>query len=429
MAFYLFVTFSITAILGFPIWAVLASSSFVALFFAGNVPLVVIVQRMFTAADSFPLLAIPLFMIAGNLMETGGLSKRLINFCDSLVGNMTGGLSMVAVLACMFFSAISGSGPATVAAIGGIMIPNLVAAGYNKAYAAALMAVAGGLGAVIPPSIAMVNFGIVGSVSISALFAAGFLPGILIGCFLLVVCYFTAKKHGYGKDRASKFSIRNVGLRLKEAVWALLLPVIVLGGIYGGVFTPTEAAAVAVFFGFVIGLFIYKDLKIHDIPALLMKSGRSTAMVMVIIAMASGFGWIMTAERIPDVVAAGLLSISDNKIIILLLITILLLVIGSFMETTACIFILTPILLPAAVQLGVHPVHFGLIMVVNLALGMSTPPVGVNLFVACGIAKLPVEAVVKKMGWALLANIAALLVVTYVEPISLIIPRLIGVIR
>ena len=429
MAFYMFVTFAITAVLGFPIWAVLATSSFAALTFGGTTPLVVIVQRMFTSTDSFPLLAIPLFMLAGNLMETGGISKRLIDFCDSLVGSFTGGLSMVGVLACMFFAAISGSGPATVAAIGGILIPNLVAAGYNKAYAAALMSVAGAIGVIIPPSIPMVNFGISGNVSISALFAAGFGPGILVGFVLMLVCYFTAKKYGYGKDRVTKFSIKHVWVSFKEAAWALIMPIIVLGGIYGGVFTPTEAAGVAVVYAFFIGMFAHKELKLGDMPDILMRSGKSTAMIMVIVASASGFGWIMTSERIPDMVAAALVSISDKKIIILLLINFMLLIIGCIMDTIASIIILTPILLPTAIQLGVHPVHFGIIMVVNLAIGMSTPPLGVNLFVACGIAKLSIEGLVKKMGWLLLANFVALLIITYFEPISLVVPRLIGIIR
>ncbi len=262
MATYLFVTFAITAILGFPIWAVLAASSFIALTLGSNTPLIVVVQRLFTAVDSFPILAVPLFMIAGNLMETGGISRRLINFCDSLLGSLTGGLAMVGVLTCMFFAAISGSGPATVAAIGGILIPAMEEAGYDKAFAAAVMAVAGAIGVIIPPSIPMVNFGVVGSVSISTLFAAGFGPGILVGISLMIVCYVTAKKRGYGKANATKFSLANVGKKFIEAFWALLMPVIILGGIYGGIFTPTEAAAVSVVYGFVVGLVIYREMDI-----------------------------------------------------------------------------------------------------------------------------------------------------------------------
>lgn len=429
MAIYLFLTFAVTAVMGFPIWAVLAISCFIALELASNIPLIVVVQRMFTAADSFALLAIPLFMMAGNLMEAGGLSKRLISFCDALIGNVPGSLSMVGVLACMFFSAISGSGPATVAAIGGIMIPSMVKAGYDKAYAAALMSAAGAMGVIIPPSIAMVNFGIVGNVSISALFAAGFLPGVLIGLGMMVVCYFTAKKYGYGASEKKEFCIKRALSTFKSAIPALIMPVIVLGGIYGGVFTPTEAAGVAVFTSFVVGMFVYRELTFKQLPALLMRAGRSTAIIMMIIVTAAGFGWIMTAERIPDAIATGITAISDSRIVIMIIINIFLLLIGTFMETTALIFILTPILLPAAVHVGVHPIHFGIIMITNLAISMSPPPVGVNLFTACGIAKLPVEAIFKKIVWALVANIVVLLLITYVEPIALVIPRLLGLIR
>jgi len=429
MAMYLFATFLITAILGFPIWAVLASSSFVALTLGSGTPIVVIVQRMFTAVDSFPLLAVPLFMIAGNLMETGGISKRLINFCDSLLGSLTGGLAMVGVLACMFFAAISGSGPATVAAIGGVLIPAMVEAGYDRAFSAAVMSVAGAIGVIIPPSIPMVNFGIVGSVSISSLFAAGFGPGLLVGLALMIVCYVTAKKHGYGKANATKFSLKNVFVKFKEAFWALLMPVIILGGIYGGIFTPTEAAAVSVIYGFVVGFFIYKELNVEMLPMLLMNASKSTAMVMMIIASASGFGWILTAQRIPDMIASAMMTLSNSKIVILFLINILLLLIGCVMETTAAIIILTPIFLPIVSQLGINPIHFGIIMVVNLAIGMSTPPLGVNLFVACSIAKISIEKITKGIIWLLIANIIALFMITYVEPISLIIPRIMGLIR
>lgn len=429
MASYLFITFAVTAILGFPIWAVLCLSSFIALTLGSNTPLIVVVQRMFTSVDSFPILAVPLFMIAGNLMETGGISRRLIDFCNAILGSLTGGLAMAAVLTCMFFAAISGSGPATVAAIGGILIPSMEKEGYDKAFSAAVMAVAGAIGVIIPPSIPMVNFGVVGSVSISTLFAAGFGPGFLVGLALMIVCYVTAKKNGYGLVNKPKFSVKNIIVKFKEAFFALLMPVIILGGIYGGVFTPTEAAAVSVVYGFLVGIVIYREMDIRKIPGLFMSAGKSTAMVMMIIASASGFGWILTSERIPDVIAAAMISLSDSKIIILLLINVMLLIVGCLMETTAAIIILTPIFLPIVTQLGVNPVHFGIIMVVNLAIGMSTPPLGVNLFVACGIAKISIEQITKAVVWLLIANIIALLMITYIEPISLAIPRMMGLIN
>lgn len=428
MASYLFITFAVTAVLGFPIWAVLCLSSFIALTLGSSTPLIVVVQRMFTSVDSFPILAVPLFMIAGNLMETGGISRRLIDFCNSILGSLTGGLAMAAVLTCMFFAAISGSGPATVAAIGGILIPSMEKEGYDKAFSAAVMAVAGAIGVIIPPSIPMVNYGVVGSVSISTLFAAGFGPGFLVGISLMIVCYVTAKKHGYGQANKPKFSVKNIIVKFKDAFFALLMPVIILGGIYGGIFTPTEAAAVSVIYGFLVGLVIYREMDLRKIPALFMAAGKSTAMVMMIIASASGFGWILTSERIPDVIATAMISLSDSRVMILLLINIMLLIVGCLMETTAAIIILTPIFLPIVTQLGVNPVHFGLIMVVNLAIGMSTPPLGVNLFVACGIAKISIEQITKAIVWLLIANIIALFMITYIEPISMAIPRMMGLV-
>jgi len=427
MASYLFITFAVTAILGFPIWVVLMASSYVALEFGSTLPTLVMVQRMFTATDSFPTLAVPLFMVAGNLMETGGISRRLINFCNAVLGWLPGGLGMAGILTCMFFAAISGSGPATVAAIGGIMIPEMERAGYDKAFAAAIMAVAGAIGVIIPPSIPMVNFGVVGTVSIASLFAAGFGPGILVGVALMLVVFFTSKKNGYGEAIKVKFSIKNIIKEGLKAFWALLMPVIILGGIYGGIFTPTEAAAVAVVYGFFVGVVIHRELKLKHILPIFMNAGKSTAMVTMIIASASGFGWILTSARIPDAVANAMLAVSSSKIIILLLINILLLIVGCLMETTAAIIILTPIFLPIVTQLGVNPIHFGIIMVVNLAIGMSTPPLGVNLFVACGIAKITIEQIVKAIIWLLIANITALLLITYVPAISMAIPQLMGI--
>ena len=426
MAPYLFITFLVTALAGFPIWVVLASSCFVAISAASSTPMLVVAQRMFTSVDSFPLLAIPLFMVAGSLMEGGGISRRLINFCNSLLGSFTGGLAMVAILTCMLFAAISGSGPATVAAIGGIMIPEMVKAGYSKPFAAALMSVAGGIGVIIPPSLPMVNYGIAGSVSISTLFAAGFGPGILVGVALIIVAYFSAKKNGYGLAAKTQFSWRNVAVSFKEAFFALLMPFIVLGGIYGGVFTPTEAAAVAAIYGFVAGTFLYRELKLKDLPLLLMNAGKSTAMVMVIVAAASSFGWILTSARIPDAIAAFLISLSESKYVILLLINLFLLIVGCLMDVTASIIILTPIFMPIVNQFGINPVHFGIIMTVNLAIGMSTPPLGVNLFVSCGIAKISIEENARAMVKFLIANLIALLLIVFVEPVSLIIPQLMG---
>lgn len=400
----LFITFAITAIMGFPIWIVLVLSCFAGIFLGGSAtPMLVIAQRMFTSVDSFPLLAIPLFMVAGNLMEGGGISRRLINFCNSLLGGFTGGLAMVAVLTCMLFAAISGSGPATVAAIGGIMIPEMEKAGYPKAFSAALLSVAGGIGVIIPPSLPMVNYAVAagGSVSISNLFAAGFGPGILVGLVLMVICYFSSKKYGYGQKNRVPFSLHNVGRSFVNAIWALIMPVIV-------------------------GTFVYQDLKLKDLPQLLMNSGKGTAMVMIIVGAASSFGWILTSARIPDVIASFMVSLTSSKIGILLVINIFLLIVGCLMDVTAAIIILTPIFLPIIGQFGIDPIHFGIIMTVNLAIGQSTPPLGVNLFVSCGIAKISIEENARAMVKFLIANIIALLLITYIEPISLTIPKLMG---
>jgi len=427
MATYLFVTFIVTAVLGFPIWVVLASSCFTALGFASTgTPLLVIAQRMFTSVDSFPLLAIPLFMVAGNLMAGGGISRRLINFCNSLLGSFTGGLAMVAVLTCMFFAAISGSGPATVAAIGGIMIPEMEKAGYSRTFSAALMSVAGAIGVIIPPSLPMVNYGVAGSVSISTLFAAGFIPGILVGVALMLVAYVSSRKNHYGMANRVAFSWKNVWVNFKDAFFALLMPIVVLGGIYGGIFTPTEAAAVAAMYGFVAGVFIYRELKIRDLPQLFMDAAKSTAMVMIIVGAASSFGWILTAARIPDAIAKVMLTICSNKYVFLLVVNVFLLFVGCIMDVTASIIILTPIFMPIIAQFGINPIHFGIIMVVNLAIGMSTPPLGVNLFVSCGIAKVSIEENSRALVKFLVANVVVLLLITFIEPISVILPQLMG---
>lgn len=417
------ISFLIFAVLGVPIAIVLGMSSLTAIYFGSTIPMSIIPQRMFTAADSFPLLAIPLFMIAGSLMDSGGISKRLINVAKTLVGSFTGGLAMAAVLTCMFFAAISGSGPATVAAIGGIMIPAMVHEGYDKAFAASVMAVAGAIGIIIPPSIPMVTYGVMSGVSIGGLFTGGFGPGLTVGLALMITCYVISKKRGFGGAKVP-FSFSAFAKAFIGSFWALLMPVIILGGIYGGIFTPTEAAAVAVVYGLIIGLFVYQELSFKDLPKVLVSSSRTTAMIMLIIATAQVFGWIMTSERVPDAVAKSILGITDSRFAILLVINLMLLVVGCFMETNAALIILTPIFLPLVTSLGVDPLFFGIIMIVNLAVGMSTPPLGVNLYVACGIADLKLEQISRAVMPLLVANIVALFLITYIEPITMFLPNL-----
>ncbi|MDN5302680.1 MAG: hypothetical protein PWQ60_2194 [Thermoanaerobacteraceae bacterium] len=419
----LFGSFVVLAIIGLPIAVVLGLSSILALSTYSKIPLMVVAQRMFTATDSFPLMAIPFFMMAGALMETGGISRRLINLANKIVGGLPGGLALVGIVTCMFFAAISGSGPATVAAIGSILIPAMVDAGYDLGFAAAVMAAAGAIGVIIPPSIPMVTYGVVGGVSIGSIFLGGFGSGIVVGLLLLIVSYVISKKRGYrGSEKRSSFI--DLLKAIKDAFWALLMPVIILGGIYGGIFTPTEAAAVAVVYGFLVGFLIYRELKIKDLPKIFVNTAVSTSVVMFIIATAQVFGWIMTSQRIPEAIAQGFINLSSNPYVILLLVNILLLIVGCFMETNAAIIILAPIFIPLMIKIGVDPILFGIIMVVNLAIGMVTPPLGVNLFVACGIGKLTLERISKAVVPFILAMVAALLLITYIPDISMFLPRM-----
>lgn len=419
----LFGSFILLAIIGLPIAVVLGLSSVIAISTSSKIPLMVVAQRMFTACDSFPLMAIPFFMMAGALMESGGISRRLINLANKLVGSMTGGLAQVGILTCMFFAAISGSGPATVAAIGAILIPAMIDAGYDAGFAAAIMAAAGAIGVIIPPSIPMVTYGVVGGVSIGSLFMGGFGAGIVVGLALMFAVYIISKKRGYHGDEKPS-SLRDIFIAVKDAFWALLMPIIILGGIYGGIFTPTEAASVAVVYGFIVGFFVYRELDIKSLPKIFVNTAVSTSVVMFIISTAQVFGWIMTSQRIPDKIAQAFISFSNSPYIILLLINILLLVVGCFMETNAAIIILAPIFLPLVTKLGIDPILFGLIMVVNLAIGMITPPLGVNLFVACGVCDLTLEKISKAILPFLAAMILALMIITYIPGITMFLPNL-----
>jgi C4-dicarboxylate transporter DctM subunit len=418
----IFLCFAILVLLNVPIAYSLILSSIIYIWATHSVPVHVVAQKMFTAVDTFPIMAVPFFMIAGNLMEKGGVSRRLINFASKLVGSLPGGLGMVTILASMFFAAISGSGPATVAAIGSIMIPAMIKAKYDEGFATALQATSGYIGVIIPPSIPMVTFGVVTGVSIGSLFLSGFLPGFLIGLCLMGITYVVAKRNGY-IDRQT-VSLKELLVAFKEAALALLMPVIILGGIYGGVFTPTEAANVAVIYAIIVGVFVYKELTWKEVFQIISRSSISSAIVLLIISTAAVFGLILTREMIPNQVANMMLEIAGNKYVLLLLINIMLLIVGTFMETNAAIIILAPIFYPVVVQMGIDPIHFGLLMVVNLAIGMITPPLGVNLFVASSMTKLPIERIVKANWGFLIASLIALLLITYFPSISLLLPKI-----
>ncbi|WP_059103281.1 TRAP transporter large permease [Shouchella shacheensis] len=414
----LFGSFATLLLISVPIGIALGVASLIALIYSGALPVEYITQNLITAVDSFPIMAVPFFILAGEIMGRGGVTDRLFDVANKLVGNRTGGFAMATIITCMFFAAISGSGPATVAAIGGIMIPAMVKMGYDKKFATALVAAAGSLGVIIPPSIPMVIYGITGGASVGDLFIAGIVPGVLVAIGLMLYAYIYSRKKGY-RGTGVKFTFRSFFKASWEAKWALLIPVIILGGIYGGVFTPTEAAAVAVVYGLVAGLLLYKELKLKDLPKVMADSALTTATVLIIIGTATVFGRIMTIEQIPSRVAEGMLALSENPIIIILLITVLLLIIGCFMDTLAAIIILTPLLLPIAVELGYNPVHFGIIMVVNLAIGFITPPLGVNLFVASGISGLSIESLAKSVIPFFVATLVTLLVITFLPQLSL----------
>lgn len=375
------------------------------------------VKEMFSSINKFPLAAIPFFILAGNLMETGGISRRLVEFAKSLVGGVQGGLPMTCVLTCMIFAAVSGSSVATTFAIGAILIPALIKHGYPTAYAAALQATAAELGVIIPPSIPMILYGVSAEVSIGELFIAGFGPGLLIGGALMLFVYVYCKIKGWGKnDGEGRLS---VGRATWQAGWALMMPVIILGGIYGGIFTPTEASAVAVAYALVVGMVIYREIAPGQLVAILRKSVLSSAVIMFIIANAGLFAFLITRAGVPEAIGHWLEAVLKSPAMFLLGVNLALFIIGMFIETSAAIIVLAPILAPVAMHFGIDPVHFGLIMVVNLALGMITPPFGVNLFAACTVARISLDRIVVYLVPFVLVILACLMVVTYVPGLSL----------
>ena len=382
-----------------------------------NANMLISVKEMFASINKFPLAAIPFFILAGNLMETGGISRRLVEFAKSIVGGVQGGLPMTCVLTCMIFAAVSGSSVATTFAVGAILIPALIKHGYPTSYAAALQATSAELGVIIPPSIPMILYGVSAEVSIGELFIAGFGPGILISLALMAFVWVYCKIKGWGKnDGDGRLSLGRATL---QAGWALLMPVIILGGIYGGVFTPTEASAVAVFYALIVGVVIYREIKIKDLYAILRKSAISSAVIMFIIANAGLFAFLITRAGVPDAIGRWLEAVLQSPTMFLLGVNAALFIIGMFIETSAAIIVLAPILAPVAMHFGVDPVHFGLIMVVNLAMGMITPPFGVNLFAACTVAKISLDRIVGHLLPFVGVILVCLLVITYVPSLSL----------
>lgn len=405
-----------------PIVFALGITSIIGLYLS-DINMVVIAQKIVSGIDNVALTAIPLFILAGDLMNQGGISKRLIDFSEKLVGHFTAGLAMVAVLASMFFSAVSGSAIATTAAIGAMMIPSMVANGYDRKYTAALIPSAGTIGPIIPPSIIMIMYGVMASVSIGDLFMAGFIPGIMMGIALMIHAYFVGKKRGYkGREKAASLSEILVGF--KDAALAMIMPIIIIWGIVSGVFTPTESGVIAVIYAIIIGMFVYKEITWKKMPKILLNSALTTATILIIIGAAALYTWFITINNIPQIIASGLQAIADNKLMLLLIINIILLIVGTFLDTNSALIIFTPLFLPLALQMGVDPVHFGIILALNLTIGMITPPLGVCLFVSMKIAGLKIGDLMKDLLPMFIALVIVLLLVTYIPQISLFIPNL-----
>lgn len=446
-AYILFGLFILLLFVRVPIAVSLAAASIVTLIATlGVSSMDVVADIMYTSVAKFTLLSIPFFIIAGVIMEYAGISKRLIQFADVCVGHRKSGIILVTVITAIFFAAISGSGPATVAAIGGILIPALVKNGFKKESAAALLSSSGSIGIIIPPSIALIVFGVVAgdtiNVSIGRLFIAGIIPGLLLGAGFFFAAVYVKKKDlaemkSLGLENhdpafeisaaRAKASPAEIWKAFYDAVWGLLIPVIILGGIYGGVFTPTEAAVVAVFYGLIVGLFIYKELKFKDITRILVDASVQTAVVMFIVSAASVFAYLITTEQVAQQISDGLLGISSNKYVILLLVNIILLIAGMFMDAISAYYIFIPILLPIMIALDVDPTVFGLFMTVNLAIGLFTPPVGVNLYVACGLANVTINKLARAIVPFVIAGIIVLMLITYVPIISTFLPDLLGI--
>lgn len=404
--------------LSVPIAIAIAAASIGGIAFFTSMPLVVVAQKLTTSLDSFPLMAVPLFILAGNLMESGGISARLVDFAKSVVGGIQGGLACSCVLTCMIFAAVSGSSVATTFAIGAIIIPAMIAHGYPREFAAALQATSAELGVIIPPSIPMILYGVSAEVSIGDLFLAGIGPGLLIGGALILFTYLLCRLNGWGKgDREGRLGFVRA---TERAALALLMPVIIIGGIYRGVFTPTEASAVAVVYAFVVGMGVYRAIGWRDLGPILRKSVLASAIIMFVIAAAGLFSFLITRAGVPAAIGAWIAEAIGSGWTFLLAVNLFLFVVGMFIETSAAIIVLAPILAPVAVHFGIDPVHFGLVMIVNLALGMVTPPFGVNLFAACQVAGVGIERIIPRLLPFVFVIFLCLMLITYVPGLTLL---------
>ena len=413
--------FLLLLVLNVPIAVSIAMAAFVAILAEGIDPSVMMATKMANGVNVYALLAIPSFILSGHLMGRGGMAKRLIDFANSLVGMFPGGLAYVNTLTCMLFGSISGSAAAAVSSVGGFMIPEMNRKGYDREFNVAVTTTAATTGLLIPPSNVMIVYSVAaGSVSISAMFMAGVLPGILMGLCIMVVCGYFAFRNKYECEERVSFLEGLVSF--KRAILSLMLVIIVIGGILKGVFTPTEAAAIAVLYSFILSVAVYRQIKLRQLPEIFKQTGITTAIVMLLIGASSGMSWIMTMANIPQAVSGALLNLSENPIVILLTINMLLLFVGTFMDMTPAVLIFTPIFLPVVTSLGMHEVHFGIIMIANLCIGLCTPPVGTCLFIGCGVGKTTIAKVTKTMLPFFAAMIIALMAITYMPKLSLWLP-------
>ena len=409
---------------GMPISISLGLTVLTFLFFMSHVPVETVAMKLFTGIEKFEIMAIPFFILAGNFLTHGGVAKRMINFATSIVGHWHGGLGLAGVMACALFAAVSGSSPATVVAIGSILLPAMVKAGFPRNFGAGVIATSGSLGILIPPSIVMVIYAVATNSSVGALFMAGVIPGLLLATLLGSVAWYRARKFDY--PRLPKATMKERFVAFKESVWGLLLIVIVLGGIYSGAFTPTEAAAMSAVYAFFVAVFVYKDMPFKKIPKVLLDSANMSAMLLYIITNAVLFSYLMTSEQIPQIMADWILGHNLGVIAFLLVTNVLLLLAGNVMEPSSIILILAPILFPVAMKLGIDPIHFGILMTVNMEVGMCHPPVGLNLYVASGITKMGIsELTMAVLPW-LIAMVGFMLLITYVPAVSLWLPHMLG---
>jgi len=416
-----------TVFIGIPIAFVLGLTTLIALLFTPGVPLHLIPQRMFTGMDSFPIMAVPFFIIAGELMNAAQITDSIVELSKLLVGRIRGSLGHVNVVASMFFAGISGSAVADASALGTILIPAMERTGYKKSYASAICAAAAVVGPIIPPSIPMVVLGSIANLSVGALFLGGLIPGVMIGIGLMIVHYFIARKRNYPKTKI-EITFKSLAQTLLRAIIPLLMPLIILGGILGGIFTPTEAAAVAVVYAVFAGIFVMRTLSYKQLPRIFFRGLVVTSIILFVMGTANTFSWVLATQEIPQKVASYIFSITKDPYLILFLVNILLLIVGCVLEGTAAIILLTPILLPIAVQVGINPLHFALVVITNLMIGLLTPPLGLVLFVVCGISKLTLHELFKEVVPFLLLEIGVLFLVTYMPWTTLYIPKLFGLV-